>query len=717
VTSYGLSVFAQHAKMLTDSGIPPEHARDRGYVSVDTKTRLEGIGVTKAGRNTPGLLVPSLRKDGSVWGYQYRPDIPRLREGKPVKYETPTSQRNGIDVPPGVGPKLDDPKIPLWVTEGVKKADSAAVAGLCCVALPGVWSWRGSNDKGGKTAVPDWHDIALNDRRVVLAFDSDVVRKRSVRTALDALAGYLASKGARVEYLHLPDDDQAKAGLDDFLVDGHEPADLWRLVKPDPPAVVTTVTNPTPPTPAATPAPHVERRTLGQVHDTFRRWLGDDYDLDVLDAVLAVAASERLDGDPAWLLVVSGPGAAKTETVIALAGAGAHVTSTITGEGALLSATAIKERAKDATGGLLLKLGHRALLVIKDVTSILSMHRDSRAQVLAALREVYDGHWERNVGVDGGKSLSWRGRLVVIGAVTTKWDTAREVIAVMGDRFLLVRLDSKTGRDRSGRQALANSGDEKQMRVELAEAVAGVLAHVDTSVPATLAPHETDTLVGLADVVTMARTAVERDYKGDVTDAHAPEMPTRFAKQLAMLLKGAVALGIDRDRALTLATRVAVDTMPPIRLDVLLDVLDNPDSTAYAAHVRLDRPRTSTDQTLQALHALGMLTLDETQELHGIKPRTVWRYRIAGDVDTATLKLMGMLRNVTPHGLPGSKGPEESSQADGVLHTGGDISQHTPEAAPAACIACGAELTAEQMDRSILCPLCLGRARDAEATP
>jgi hypothetical protein len=456
---------------------------------------------------------------------------------------------------------------------------------------------------------------------------------------------------------------------------------------------------------------------LGQVHDTFRRWLGDDYDLDVLDAVLAVAASERLDGDPAWLLVVSGPGAAKTETVIALAGAGAHVTSTITGEGALLSATAIKERAKDATGGLLLKLGRRALLVIKDVTSILSMHRDSRAQVLAALREVYDGHWERNVGVDGGKSLSWRGRLVVIGAVTTKWDTAREVIAVMGDRFLLVRLDSKTGRDRSGRQALRNSGDEKQMRVELSEAVAGVLAHVDTSVPATLTPHETDTLVGLADVVTMARTAVERDYKGDVTDAHAPEMPTRFAKQLAMLLKGAVALGIDRDRALTLATRVAIDTMPPIRLDVLLDVLDNPDSTAYAAHVRLDRPRTSTDQTLQALHALGMLTLDETQELHGTKPRTVWRYRIAGDVDTATLKLMGMLRNVTPHGLPGSKGPAENSQTDAAAHIPPDISQHTQaEPAPAACIACGAELTAEQMDKSILCSGCLIRAR-AEAAP
>jgi pyrimidine operon attenuation protein/uracil phosphoribosyltransferase len=51
-----------------------------------------------------------------------------------------------------------------------------------------VWSWRGGNDRGGKVAIPDWQDVALNGRRVVLALDSDVVRKRAVRSALDQLA-------------------------------------------------------------------------------------------------------------------------------------------------------------------------------------------------------------------------------------------------------------------------------------------------------------------------------------------------------------------------------------------------------------------------------------------------------------------------------------------------------------------------------------------------
>jgi hypothetical protein len=189
--------------------------------------------------------------------------------------------------------------------------------------------------------------------------------------------------------------------------------------------------------------------TLDECHDVFARWLGDEYDLDVLDAVLCTLAVERLDGDPLWLLVISGPGAAKTETVQACAGAGAFVTSTISSDAALLSGSPRRDRAKDATGGLLRRIGDSGALVIKDVTSILSAQRDQRATVLAAMREVYDGYWERNLGVEGGRSLLWQGRIAVIGAVTTAWDTAHAVISTMGDRFMLVTaglVDRPTGR-------------------------------------------------------------------------------------------------------------------------------------------------------------------------------------------------------------------------------------------------------------------------------
>ena len=121
---------------------------------------------------------------------------------------------------------------------------------------------------------------------------------------------------------------------------------------------------------------------LADAHATFRRWLGEKYDTGVLDAVASAAAAERLGGDPLWLMVISGSGNAKTETVQSLSGAGALIVSTISSEGALLSATA---RSHGATGGLLHKLGSRGLLVFKDFTSILAMDRNARGTVLAAL--------------------------------------------------------------------------------------------------------------------------------------------------------------------------------------------------------------------------------------------------------------------------------------------------------------------------------------------
>jgi hypothetical protein len=311
------------------------------------------------------------------------------------------------------------------------------------------------------------------------------------------------------------------------------------------------------------------------VHRVSRKWLGEEYDIDAIDATLAAAASERLTGDPLWLLLISGPGAAKTETVQALAGAGAHVTSTIASEGALLSASPKRSRSKQATGGLLRKIGARGVLVIKDVTSILSAARETRGTVLAAIREIYDGRWERNVGTDGGQTLTRVGRIVIIGAVTTAWDSAHAVVAAMGDRFVLIRIDSNLGRKKSGKRAIRNTGSEVQMREELAAAVGGLIAHTCTDDVA-ITEDEIDRLLNAADIVTMARTAVERDYRGDVINSHAPEMPTRFAKQLAQMARGGVAIGMKREDAMPLALRCARDSIPPLRLAILLDIAVNP---------------------------------------------------------------------------------------------------------------------------------------------
>lgn len=318
-----------------------------------------------------------------------------------------------------------------------------------------------------------------------------------------------------------------------------------------------------------------------------------------------------------------------------LMGAGATVISTISGEAALLSGTPAKSRAKKATGGLLRKTGPRGLVVIKDVTSILSMNRDTRALVLAALREIYDGHWSRDVGTDGGQTLTWDGRLVVIGAVTTAWDAAYQVISVMGDRFALVRLDSGTHRRAAGRQAMRNVNHEIAMRAELADAVAKLLGSADTGMQIELDEAETGTLLDMADLVTRARTAVERDYQGSPSLAHALEMPTRFAKQLVGIVQGGLSLGMSRGYAMRTAVRCAADTMPPLRRKVLADIASHPGSRTAESVKRLQLPNTTVDRTLQELHLLGLLVVSD--EPYGQTGRVRWVYTLADDVSAGTL--------------------------------------------------------------------------------
>ena len=240
----------------------------------------------------------------------------------------------------------------------------------------------------------------------------------------------------------------------------------------------------------------------------------------------------------------------------------------------------------------------------------------------------------RTVGTDGGKTLEWKGRIAVIGAVTTAWDTAHSVVSAMGDRFVLLRLDSAgSSRVAAGRQAIANTGSETDMRDELAAAVDDVLRGMDTTA-ASVTDTETETLLLAADLVTRVRTAVEFDYRGDVIDAHAPEMPTRFAKQLAQVVRGGVAVGMTRNDAMRLAIRCARDSMPPMRLSILQYLTRHPYSTTTDVRKGIDKPRTTVDRQLQALHMLGVVTCDENTLADG---RASWRYSLSRGVDTAVL--------------------------------------------------------------------------------
>jgi hypothetical protein len=224
----------QHAALLRGSAISDDVAAARGYRSVEQKARLTELGFSQAQARVPALLIPIIGVHGDIVLYQLRPDTPRIRDGKAVKYETPAGARMALDVPPACRAGLADPQIPLFVTEGVRKADAAASAGLCCVALLGVWNFRGTNEAGGSTALADWESIALKGRVVHIVFDSDVMTKPAVHGALARLKAFLEGRGARVLLVYLPSaEGGAKVGLDDFLAAGHTRDELLALATPE----------------------------------------------------------------------------------------------------------------------------------------------------------------------------------------------------------------------------------------------------------------------------------------------------------------------------------------------------------------------------------------------------------------------------------------------------------------------------------------------------
>src|SRR5215204_553838 len=128
---------SQHeAMLLPESGISPTVVAERGYFTAKTKMELAKLGFAERQRRAPALVVPMYSPAGELVTYQIRPDAPRENEdGKPIKYETPTGSPIRLDVHPSQTGHIKDAAVPLWITEGVKKADSLVSRGRCAVAL------------------------------------------------------------------------------------------------------------------------------------------------------------------------------------------------------------------------------------------------------------------------------------------------------------------------------------------------------------------------------------------------------------------------------------------------------------------------------------------------------------------------------------------------------------------------------------------------------
>jgi hypothetical protein len=359
----------------------------------------------------------------------------------------------------------------------------------------------------------------------------------------------------------------------------------------------------------------------------FKRWLVLP-DITPVLAVLGAVAANYLPGDPVWLGLIAPPSSAKTEVLNSIAGLPKTVAAATMTPAGLLSGTPKKQRDKGAKGGLLQQIGKFGILVCKDFGSILSMHTETRAEAMAALREIYDGSWTRHIGSDGGRTLSWAGKIGLVFAATPIIDSYYSVIGSLGDRFLFCRLATANPREQLARARRHSGATITQMRKELQEAVARLFAG-RSDVLHSMSDDEVEALTPAVCLAVRLRGAVERDRRTREIDAvHGAEGSARIWLTLEQTFGGLVSLGIARETALATVKTIALDSVPPQRLAAYRFVQKYSDQDVTTSDVAddLGLPTVTARRVLEDLAAYRLIKRMKQQSAN--KPdlwiRTTW---------------------------------------------------------------------------------------------
>jgi hypothetical protein len=289
-----------------------------------------------------------------------------------------------------------------------------------------------------------------------------------------------------------------------------------------------------------------------------------------LYAVIGTIVANALPGAPVWMMLVGPPSCGGTELIWPVRKLRSRQWNVvhcekITGEPALLSAVPQRLHSRRATGGLMRQIGTFGILLIKDFTSVLVRKDEKRKELMGCFRDVYDGHWTRQVGGEGGYGIPWTGKMGFLTKCTPKIDTHHSVNSSMGERFVFYRFASTRG-EAEGLRALRNDNPE-QMQQALADAMEEFFDGIDCERVPLLTAAEERKIVAMGIITSRGRTHIERDWQrpDDVVQPPQVEAPGRVTKQLGQLYRGLKHIELPVDDRWRVVSRVAVDSMPLVR--------------------------------------------------------------------------------------------------------------------------------------------------------
>lgn len=354
-----------------------------------------------------------------------------------------------------------------------------------------------------------------------------------------------------------------------------------------------------------------ENPTLSDVHQIYQKWLYVQ-NLRRIDVVLATRLIAKTFGTRVWLIIVGASGDWKTEQIMALSKCeDTKIIRNYTSKTLVTGNPKVPDLApelKDKT------------ILIPDMSQILKLHPNEKAEVWAQLRDLYDGYAGKQSGL--GKDIDYKDlNITLIAAATPAIDKQILIHQDLGTRELIWRT-TKADKTKIMEMVLKNEKAEEVMRLEIKNITNKFLEthsyNTDIEIPEEILTE----LKFQALLLTFLRAPADIDhFTGELLGDVYPEQPSRILKQFKKLFIALKSLDenySDID-ALECIRYLVKSSAVKIRTDILYYLIDKNDehisTNKVAEHLKIGYK--TAFKELNTLWNLGMINRRTTEEMRG----------------------------------------------------------------------------------------------------
>jgi hypothetical protein len=361
--------------------------------------------------------------------------------------------------------------------------------------------------------------------------------------------------------------------------------------------------------------------------EVFNKWLYIENSHDIT-IPLAYVVSNFTKTDPGCMAIIAPSGSYKTEFLRSIGtetNEFVYPLDDFTSHTLITGMPKVRDVVPDLEG---------RLITVKDFTSVLSKREDERAAIFSNIRDMADGYLNKQFG--SGKRVSYQGiHSSFLIATTDVLENYYSLTGILGQRIIYFR-PSNNGK-KAMERARKNIDCGNKMRDELHNAMMGIIAsalkdkeRLD-NYQAGLTEKNSDMLLEYTNIAAIARTHVERDFKGRVKRTPTPEFPTRLIREIIKII-GCHAVLHRREveeEDLQAGLKVLMDNVPPDRLNILRQLIKEPIAGFFTEEVTsaLSLASHATRQRLEELLVLKIIYKETVEGKRSDKWRIVPEYR------------------------------------------------------------------------------------------